>query len=118
MNDALQGELKVMSKEVRAAAIPDACKKTVLWCMEQLPTLYTKLHLTNESRYSEEINRLVQGLLKEVTTDENARPDTQKLATSISDQLQRLHEEHGFPALILKSPYVAPSRSRKKSAAS
>ena len=113
MDAAIQKELTVLGKRVQAAAIPDAGKQTVLWCIRQLPTLYAKFSLTNESRYGDEITRLVQGVLKELGQGKTAFPEAQKLATSIADRFRLLHEQSGLPALHLKSPRATPARSRK-----
>jgi len=112
MDDVIQAKLTVLGNEVRDAAIPDQCKQTTLWCLKQLPALYTKFGLTNESRYSEEITRLVQGLVVELN-GKSGSPEAQKLATSIPDSLRLLHEEFGLPVIHLKAPRVATTRSRK-----
>jgi hypothetical protein len=113
MSEALQARLAVLGRKVRAAAIPDGCKHTTDWCIGKLPTLYAKFRETNESRYGEEITRLVQGALKELTTSHGACPEAQKLATNITDRLRRLHEEFGLPRLNLKAPAGLPTRARK-----
>lgn len=112
MDDVIQAKLDVLGKEVRDAEIPDACKQTTLWCLKQLPALYTKFGLTNESRYSEEITRLVQGLVVELN-GKSGNSEAQKLATVIPDSLRLLHEEFGLPVLNLKTPRVTTTRSRK-----
>ncbi|MBL8799991.1 MAG: hypothetical protein JNM56_39275 [Planctomycetia bacterium] len=112
MDDVIQAKLAVLGNEVRDAAIPDQCKQTTLWCLKQLPALYAKFGLTNESRYSEEITRLVQGLVVELNGKASGA-DGQKLATTIPDSLRSLHEEFGLPELTLKAPRVTATRSRK-----
>jgi hypothetical protein len=104
MSEALQAQLAVLGKKVRAAAIPDGCKHTTGWCIGKLPPLYAKFRETNESRYGEEITRLVQGMLKELTTSDRSGPVAQKLATNITNRLQLLHEQFGLPVLNLKAP--------------
>src|SRR5437868_2350443 len=64
-----------------------------LWCVAKLPTLYAKYRLTYESRYGEEITRLVQGALNDLVNSQTASTETQKLAASISKRLQLLHEQ-------------------------
>ena len=113
MGEALQAQLAMLGKKVRAAAIPDACKHTTDWCIGKLPTLYAKFRETNESRYGEEITRLVQGVLKELTTSHSACPEAQKLATNITNRLRLLHEQFGLPGLNLKPPAPSATRSRK-----
>jgi hypothetical protein len=69
--------------------------------------------LTYESRYGEEITRLVQGALSELFSSETASPATQQLAATISERLRLLHEQSGIPGLDLKPPRPATPRSRK-----
>jgi hypothetical protein len=115
MDDAFQAQLAAMSDEVRAAALPDGSKHTASWCIGQLPGLYSKFHQTSESRYVDEIRRLVRGLLQELATSAKANPVAHQLALSIADRLRLLHEEFGLPALNLKPLGAAQPRSRKVS---
>ncbi len=108
-----QAQLGVWGNEVRAAAVPENCKQTTLWCLGQLPVLYAKLQQTNESRYGDEITRLVQGMLKELAASQPAFPEARQLAARLTNQLQLLHEEFGLPGLNLKPLDPAPPRSRK-----
>jgi hypothetical protein len=59
---------------------------------------------TNESRYGEEIARLFQCVLKELTKGETACPKARQLAASIPGRLQLLQEQLGLPRPDLKSP--------------
>ena len=70
MDEALQARLAVLADAVRAAALPSGRKHTARWCMGQLPALYAQLRQTSESRYSEAISRLVQGVLKDYVVSE------------------------------------------------
>ena len=113
MDGAFQAQLAALGDEVVAAAIPEGCKQTAAWCIGQLPALYAKFRQTCESRYGEEISRLVQWMLKELATGQNTCPEAQKLAARINDRLRLLHEEFGLPRLVL-GPRGAPSpRARK-----
>jgi hypothetical protein len=109
---ALRAHLGALEDEVQATAIPGGCKHSVAWCIGQLPPLYTLFRQTNESRYGEEIARLFQCVLKELTKGETACPKAQQLAASIPGRLQLLHEQLGLPRLDLKSPGPSP-RARK-----
>jgi hypothetical protein len=114
MDEALQSQLAVMTDEFRSAAIPDDCKQTVLWCLEQLPTLYTNFRKTNENRYGEEITRLVQAVVKELVQGKKSCPTAEQLAADIPERFRLLHEEWGLPGLALKAPRTpTPPRSRK-----
>jgi len=113
MENAIKVELAELGERVRAAEIPDASKQQILWCVGKLPTLYAKFRQTYESRYGEEITRLVQGALNELV---NSKPDcaaAQKLAVSVTERLRLLHERSGIPMLSLKLPRTSPPRSRK-----
>src|SRR5437879_66703 len=111
MGGSLQVQLGAMADEVQAAVISGDAKHTALWCIGQLPNLYAKFGQTNESRYGDEITRLVQGVLKPLVQSKSNSSDGQTLAVSISTRLRLLHEQLGLPELNLHSPRVAASRS-------
>jgi hypothetical protein len=113
MEHAIQIQLVALGDEIRSAAIPDTSKRTALWCVDKLPTLYAKFRLTYESRYGEEIARLVQGALTDLVSGPTASPATQELAASMNERLRLLHEQSGIPALNLKPLRPAPPRARK-----
>ncbi|HEV3262189.1 MAG TPA: hypothetical protein VG013_35380 [Gemmataceae bacterium] len=113
MDEAVQAHLAALAKEARAAAIASDCKHTVVWCIGQLPTLYAKFRQTSESRYGEEISRLVRGVLEELAKGTTVCPVAQKLAASITGHLRMLHEEVGLPGLGLTSPRAPTARPRK-----
>jgi hypothetical protein len=113
MEHAIQVQLAAIGDEVRSAAIPDASKQTALWCVDKLPTLYAQFRLSYESRYGDEISRLVQGALNELVSSETANVATQELAANITGRLQLLHEQSGIPRLTLKPPRPATPRARK-----
>jgi len=115
MDEAFQAELAALGNEVRETAVPDACKQTAAWCLRQLPALYDNLRQTNESRYADEITRLVQWVLKELAKSQKACPESQKLAEHIADRLHLLHEQFGLSRLALKPERVPTPRSRKAS---
>ena len=113
MNEALPARLAGLADEVRAAALPSGCQQTTLWCLGQLPALYAQLGQTSESRYSEAITRLLQGLLKELAQAQAVCPEAQQLAARLTDRLRLLHEEFGLPGLRLPTPGRLSPRSRK-----
>jgi len=113
MEEALQALLTTITDEVGAAAIPDASKQTTLWCLGQLRPLYAKFRQTNESRYGEEISRLVRGAVKDMTAGTKPGVQVKDLAASISDRFRQLHAEFGLPGLNFKPITPSPSRSRK-----
>jgi hypothetical protein len=113
MDEALQAHLTTLRQEVQTAALPEAAQQTILWCLRQLPALYTKFRLSSESRYGDEIARLVQGMVKGLVECRPVCPEAQQLAADIPQRLQVLHEQAGLPDLHLKAPRAASSRSRK-----
>jgi len=113
MDEALRCHLALIREEVGAAAISAAGKETALWCLGQLPALYVNFCKTSESRYVDEISRIVQALLKELVNVKKTAPAAEQLATSIPDRFRQLHEQLGLPGLVLKMPQVHSLHSRK-----
>jgi hypothetical protein len=113
MQERLQAQLAALGKGVERAAMTEGCRQTAAWCVGRLPSLYTKFQQTNESRYGDEITRIVQALLDELTDSEKTRPGGRQLADQITDQFRSLHETFGLPRLHLKLHAAAPSRLRK-----
>ena len=113
MNEALQAHFRALGAAVQATAIPSDPKHTAAWCLGQLPTLYALFRQTNESRYGEEITRLLRGVLRALTTGEPPCPKARQLAASLPGCLQVLHEQWGLPSLGLKAPAAPTPRSRK-----
>jgi hypothetical protein len=113
MDEAARAHLAALEDEVRVAALSEAGQHTALWCLGQLLPEYAQYRQTRESRYGEEITRLVRGLLKGITESPGGGPSAQRLATRILDRLQILHEELGLPGLVLPAPQPSLRRSRK-----
>ena len=105
MAEAIQKELAMLGKQVQALAIPDASKQTALWCIKQLPSPYESFRLTNESRYGDQITRLLDALLKELGEGETA--------TKVAERIRLLHEKLGLPVLHLRTSRISSPRSRK-----
>ena len=115
MDKAFQAQLSALGNKVREATIPSGCKQYAVRCMETLPTLYDKFYQTNESRYGDEITRLVQAVLNDMALSERACPETKRLAIHITESLLLLHERFGLAALSLRSlePLVSRLRNRR-----
>jgi hypothetical protein len=113
MDEAVQVPLAALGDAVRAAALPDEGKRIALWCLGQLPPLYAQYQQTRESRYGDDITRLVQGVLKGLAEGPSGGPAAQQLATRFTDCLRLLHEQLGLPGLGLKAPKTVAPRSRK-----
>lgn len=99
----MTNKLTEIAKLVKAAHISAASERTVLWCIEQLPALYANFSQTYETRFSEKIARLEQGILGELT-------DAERLTALVRGRLRALHECHGLQSLDPK-PSKLPSRS-------
>jgi hypothetical protein len=113
MQERLQDQLAALGKGVEGAAMTEGCKQTAAWCVGRLPRLYSMLEQTNESRYGDEITRIVQALINELADSEKTRPGGRQLADQITDQFRLLHETFGLPRLHLKLQAAATSRPRK-----
>jgi hypothetical protein len=113
MQERLQGQLSALGKSIQAAAMSEGCRQTAAWCIGRLPGLYSKFQQTNESRYGDEITRIVQALLDELTNSEKSRPGGRQLADQVAGQFRLLHETFGLPRLHLKLHTAATSRPRK-----
>jgi hypothetical protein len=113
MQEPLQAQLAVLGKGIQAAAMTESCRRTAAWCVGRLPGLYTRFQQTNESRYGDDITRIVQALLDELTGSEKTRPGTRQLADQITDQFRLLHETFGLPRLHLKLHAAGSSCPRK-----
>jgi hypothetical protein len=112
MQERLQAQLAALGKGVQAAAMSEGCRQTAAWCVGRLPGLYSKFQQTNESRYGDEITRIVQALLNELSDSEKTRPGGRQLADQITDQFRLLHETFGLPRLHLRLRAAATSRPR------
>jgi hypothetical protein len=111
MNEELQARLAALADEVRAAAGPDGRLHTALWCVARLPGLYARFRETNESRYGEEIARLVRATLKELAG--SGDPGDADLASGVAGRLRLLHEAFGIPRLDFEPPAARRTRPRK-----
>jgi hypothetical protein len=74
--------------------------------------LYAQFCQNYESRYGDEITRLVQGALDDLAYSNTASKETMKLGSSITERLRLLHEQSGIPVLNIKSSRTTSSRSR------
>lgn len=115
MDKVLQRKLLALSDEVQATAIPADCKHTVVWCLAKLPSLYADYRSSNESRFGDEITRLVHAVMKELTRSTGGCKEAEKIATGMASRFQIIHERLNLPALILRAPTLASSgRAPKK----
>ena len=113
MDEVLGAHLKRLEDAVRATAIPEDSKRTARWCLQQLPAQYALSRQTNESRHDDEITRLVQVLIRQLTAGA-ACPEAQKLAASLPEGFRLLHERLGLSFLTLKTPAQTRKSVKKK----
>ena len=64
MGEVLGRLIRAMEGEVHSTPLADDAKHTAVWCVRQLPALYDKFCRTSESRYGDEITRLVRAALQ------------------------------------------------------
>jgi hypothetical protein len=100
MHENMQAHFKALENAVKKTAIPADRQEVIATSIRRLPALYKEFRQTYESRYGNEITRVVQSLLKEL----EACPKAQKLDADFRVGLRLLHEELGLPALTLKAP--------------
>lgn len=113
----MKATLKTIRALITDAALPPEVEHAVLWRFDQLPTLYISLKSTYESRYSDRILVLVQGMLKTLASEEAAGAEGVKLAEKIVVRLQKMHDAHGLAEIGLKPPPAPkPKPVRKKKA--
>src|SRR5437899_5429485 len=111
MDSDLQAELATIGGLVEAAAVGDQPRQTVLWALNKMPLAYQQLMNTYESRYVDEIVRLVT-LIRQALTNNGAL----KVVEAIATRITAMHSRRGFPSLGLKPAAVAPSKRPKPKA--
>src|SRR5262245_34326935 len=85
MDEDLKAHLKALEEAVQATGVPAGRKPAALWCIRQLPPVYALSRRTAESRHGDEITRLVQGLMQQLTTAGATCPEAEKLAAGIPE---------------------------------
>ena len=113
MDQAIAAHLQGLQDAVRATAIPEDSQRTALWCLKQLPAQYALSRQTHESRYDDEITRLVQVLIQQLAAGGTC-PEARKLAASLPEDFRLLHERLGLSFLALKPPAPPARKSPKK----
>jgi hypothetical protein len=100
----METDLQAVRATVDAADLSADARQLATQCLGQLPRLYEGLCQTYESRYSDEIGRLLQVLFRGVSGAPGA-------AEAIAGQLQAMHERLGIPGPSCKLP--APTRAAR-----
>jgi hypothetical protein len=90
-------ELQDIRGRIQKATLAEDARSTALWCLGRLPGLYQQFRETNNTRYGDEIQRLVNGLRGALAEDPTARE-------AVTDRLVAMHERLGIPALRLAKP--------------
>ena len=116
MTEAIRVNLDEIADMVKTAAIPDEQKRTAAWCIEQLPPLYDNFCRTYESRFGDQIVRLEQGMLLQVTGKPPVGSEAQALGVAITACLKGMHERLGLPLLDPKLPPAPRPRKAKAKA--
>jgi hypothetical protein len=111
----MPAELAKLHSLIQKADLAADVKHTALWGLDQLAKMYADLVRTYESRFADAILRLAQGLLQRLAERE-AGEDAGRVGNALVNQLDTLHQRHGFAPLRLKAP-AAPARGRKKAPA-
>lgn len=113
MGEELGRLILAVEGEVRSTTLADDSKHTAVWCVRQLPALYEKFRHTNESRYGDEITRLVRAALAALVEGNGNSVASRELAASIPVRLQSFHIRFGVPTLQLDAPAAPRARPRK-----
>jgi hypothetical protein len=113
MGEFIVSQVAALEDDIRAAPIASDVKHTAAWCFGHLPALYRQYCETRESRYGDEITRLVVAVLMKLADGQRACLASEKLATGITNRLRDLHGELGLPGLKLKLPDAPRSPARK-----
>jgi hypothetical protein len=108
MHETIRAHFQALGAAVQGTTIPADRQQVIATSIRRLSALYTQFRQTSESRYGEEITRVVQAVLKEL----EACPEARKLDAAFREGLRQLHEQVGLPALTLKPP-AAPPKPRK-----
>src|SRR5947209_598299 len=111
MHADIQAHFAALEEAIRKTTVPAERKEVIAGSVRRLSALYTQFRETNESRYGDEITRVVQSVLKDL----EACPEAQKLDAAFREKLWLLHEALGLPQLTLKRAALAkPKKASKK----
>ena len=93
-------DLQAIRDVVNAATLSDEARQTVAWCLDQLPKLYQELARTYDAKYSDDIRRLVQAILTQLSGPNT--PGARRAADAVTLQVLAMHERLGIPTFGLK----------------
>jgi hypothetical protein len=108
----MDAEFELVRDAVKGATLAEGARHTVTWCLDRLPELYSDFCRSYDTRYSDEIRRLVRGVLQALTEDARNRG----AAEAVAGHLRGMHERLGIPVPDLRvAPVKEPRRTRKAS---
>jgi hypothetical protein len=93
----VDADLQALRDLLAAAALSERSRAAALQCVGQLPRLYRGLCETYESRYADEIARLVQAVCR-------LAAGVPGLAEAITARLRGMQERLGIPGPEFKPP--------------
>jgi hypothetical protein len=102
-------ELEKIRTLVNQANLTEDARRAANWCLSSLPRLYEQLRSTNESRFGDDIQRMVQGTCKTLVDEKSA--DGRKIARAFVVFLQVLHERLGIQVLTIRTRTTSASSS-------
>ena len=108
MHESIQAHFRDLEEALGATQLPADRKESIARCERRLPALNAQYRQTNESRYGDQITRLVQEVLRGL----EGCPEASRLDAAFRAKLRLLHEQLGVPQLALK-PAPAPPAAKK-----
>jgi hypothetical protein len=108
-------DFQAVADLVEAAPLSADCKRTLRWCLDQLPKLYAQFVESHDVHFSDKIARLEQGVLKELGKETKAEPKVGKVTDAILDRLKALHAQHGLQSLDPRPAKPKPTKASKAS---
>jgi len=96
----MDADLQAVHDLLDTTTLSEEKRHTVSWCLGQLPDLYESLKQTSDTRYIDEICRLVRGLLEALRAASN--PGARRSADAVALRLVAMHERLGLPNLDIK----------------
>lgn len=98
---------------VEASPMSDGVKRTLTWCLGQLPPLYDKFAENHDVFFSEKIAGLEKSVFRELGKGKK-NTDTQKLSDDVLAGLKAIHEKHGLQSLDPRPAKPAVPRRKLK----
>ena len=110
--EGVESDLQAIRDMVSEATVLAKVQQSVLNSFDEMPKLYRELGRTYESRFSDRIVGLVDGMIRSLAS-KDAGAGAPALSEAIVNQLRAMHDRHGI-AVALK---VRPPAAKPKPAA-